>query len=324
MLTARRSLSLVGSALTAAVVATACGSSQSPETGDDEQIRIVASTNVWGSIAEAVAGNYAEVEAIIEEPSADPHSFEASPADAAAITDASLVVYNGGGYDEFVDDVLGSSTREIPVVEAFALAEDAADTPDEAAASDSEDDDHSGHAHGAINEHVWYDTDVVAGVAQQIAAQLSALDPDNAEAYGANAETFGARLGEVDSLIAAIAASDPGAAVAQTEPIAHYLVEAAGLEDATPAEFEQAVEDGNDPSPAAIAETLTLVGDKQVRALIYNVQTEGVVTANLRDTAQRAGVPVVEVTETLPEGTDDYITWLTDTAQSLADAVAAD
>lgn len=101
------------------------------------------------------------------------------------------------------------------------------------------------------------------------------------------------------------------------------LLEAAGLEDTTPAEFEQAVEDGNDPSPAAIAETLTLVGDKQVRALIYNVQTEGVVTANLRDAAQRAGVPVVEVTETLPEGTD-YITWLTDTVQSLADAVAAD
>ncbi|MFD6856945.1 hypothetical protein ACFWCF_06320 [Rhodococcus sp. NPDC060090] len=54
---------------------------------------------------------------------------------------------------------------------------------------------------------------------------------------------------------------------------------------------------GNAPSPAAIAETLALVGDKRVRALIYNVQTEGEVTANL------------------PENTD-YMAWLRATAQS--------
>nr|AIU93454.1 hypothetical protein LRS1606.20 [Rhodococcus sp. NS1] len=317
-------MSLVGSALTAAVVATACGTSEVTDTAGDGPIRIVASTNVWGSIAGAVAGEHAEVEAIIEEPSADPHSFEASPADAAAITQASLVVYNGGGYDEFVDDVLGSSSRDVPTVEAFTLAENAADTPDEAAAHDDEDgtDDHSGHVHGAINEHLWYDTDVVAGVAQQIAEQLSSLDPDNAGAYEANAEAFGARLADVDNVIAAIAASAPGARVAQTEPIAHYLVEAAGLDDITPGEFEDAVENGNDPSPAAIADTLTLVGDKRVRVLIYNIQTESSVTANLRTAAESAGVPVVEVTETLPEDTD-YLTWLSATTQSLADAVAA-
>ncbi|MCK8675438.1 transposase [Rhodococcus sp. HM1] len=43
------------------------------------------------------------------------------------------------------------------------------------------------------------------------------------------------------------------------------------------------------------------VAEPAAGPLIYNVQTEGVVTANLRDTAQRAGVPMVEVTETLPE-----------------------
>ena len=61
---------------------------------------IVASTDVWGSVAKAVAGDRATVTSIINSASADPHSFEASPADAAAIIDASLVVYNGGGYDQ--------------------------------------------------------------------------------------------------------------------------------------------------------------------------------------------------------------------------------
>src|SRR4051794_17992208 len=69
-------------------------------------VSVVASTDVWGSVATAVAGDHAQVRPIINNPAQDPHSFEASPADAAAISDAQLVVYNGGGYDHFIDDVL--------------------------------------------------------------------------------------------------------------------------------------------------------------------------------------------------------------------------
>ena len=130
---AQRTMALIGSALTAAVALTACSSDEAVGTSDG-QVSVVASTNVWGSVAGAVAGEHATVTAIIEEPSADPHSFEASPSDAAAITEASLVVYNGGGYDQFVDDVLGGSGSAIPAVDAFALAERAADTPEEAGA----------------------------------------------------------------------------------------------------------------------------------------------------------------------------------------------
>jgi zinc/manganese transport system substrate-binding protein len=110
--------------------------------------------------------------------------------------------------------------------------------------------------------------------------------------------------------------------VAQTEPIAHYLLVAAELKDATPEEFTNAIEDGNDPSPAAIAATRQLLSEKQARALVYNIQTQDKVTQDMRTTAETAGVPVVEVTETLPEGLD-YIQWQTQTAESLANALSA-
>ncbi|MCT2061554.1 MULTISPECIES: metal ABC transporter solute-binding protein, Zn/Mn family [Dietzia] len=316
-------MALTGVALTTAVALTACSSTDDGGASDTAQVSVVASTNVWGSVAEAVAGEHATVTAIIDEPSADPHSFEASPADAAAITDASLVVYNGGGYDKFVDDVLGGSGSAIPAVDAFSLAERAADTPEEAAADDDghdDHDDHAGHAHGSINEHVWYDTAVAGAMASAIAEQLAGIDPANAAAYTANAETFRAQLTDVDAVIASIAADDADAVVVQSEPIAHYLIEAARLDNATPAEFERAMENGTDPSPAAITETLALMGDKRVRALIYNVQTQDDVSQNLRATAEESGIPVVEVTETLPENTD-YITWITAAAQSLGRAL---
>ena len=66
------------SALTALTVA-ACGSQ-----GDSARsAKVVATTNVWGSVATAVAGGHADVKAILTNDAADPHSFEASPADAA-------------------------------------------------------------------------------------------------------------------------------------------------------------------------------------------------------------------------------------------------
>ena len=85
-------------------------------------------------------------------------------------------------------------------------------------------------------------------------------------------------------------------------------------------EFMRAVENGTDPSPASIAETRQLLADKKVRVLVYNSQTVDKVTENIRENAENAGIPVVEVTETLPEGMD-FVQWQTATAQSLADAL---
>ncbi|WP_137723186.1 metal ABC transporter solute-binding protein, Zn/Mn family [Prescottella subtropica] len=305
----RIAVAVIGTALTGAGL-TACGTAP----GDDGQIRVVASTNVWGSVAQAVAGDRLEVVSIVTEPSADPHSYEASPADAAKITDASLVVLNGGGYDQFVEDVLkaGGTT---PTVDAFALHEQRTGT--HAGESDG---DHAGHAHGAVNEHVWYDMPTVDAVATAIAEQLGKLDPEGTDVYTRNAETFRTQLRTVSEITTSIAAGHRDTPIAQTEPIAHYLIEAAELKDVTPEAFTGAVENGTDPSPAAIAATRQLLSDKQAHVLVYNVQTEDKVTRAMRGTADTAGVPVVEVTETLPAGTD-FVTWQTQAAQSLADAL---
>ena len=81
---------------------------------------MVASTDVWGSVARAVAGDHITVKSILTGADTDPHSYQASPSDAAAITDASLVVYNGGGYDPWVDDVLAGHPA-VKSVDAFSF-----------------------------------------------------------------------------------------------------------------------------------------------------------------------------------------------------------
>ena len=87
---------------TVAIGAAGCTQQESSQP-DHGAANVVASTDVWGSVAGAVAGDHAAVTSIMSGTVADPHSFEASPADTAAITDASLVVFNGGDYDHWVD-----------------------------------------------------------------------------------------------------------------------------------------------------------------------------------------------------------------------------
>ena len=260
---------------------------------------VVASTNVWGSVAAQIAGQDADIESIINSPTEDPHEYQTTPSDAAHIRDASLVIVNGGDYDEFAEQA--ADGRDKPTINAV-------DTRKGTGAEDDE------------NEHVWYDVNTVGAVADKIAHELGGADPAHAQAYTDRAAAFRGQLTKINDITARIAAEHPKSPVLQTEPIGHYLLQAAGATDRTPHAFAEAVEQGTDPAPADVATVRELVHAKQIRAVIYNKQTEGKTTADVADTARKTGVPVVEVTETLPEGTD-YVRWQTGNAQALADAL---
>ncbi len=291
---------LLGATLLAFTVA-ACGGEQPQTQNQTQGLTVVASTDVWGSIARAVAGDHAKVDSILTSPTDDPHSYEATPANAAAIADASLVVYNGGGYDHWVDDVLAAHPA-VATVDAYSLLA-AQTTPD-----------------GPANEHVFYDPAVAKAVAARIADRLAGDDAANADAYRANAAEFGRQTDAIAASERAIGEKHPGAAVVATEPVAHYLLVNAGVADRTPEGFASAAEQGDDPSPADLAAMLDLIEKHQVSALLVNTQTESAVTKQIQEAARKAALPIVEVTETLPEGLN-YLDWQRKTAEALGTAL---
>lgn len=263
---------------------------------------VVASTDVWGSVAQLIAGGDARVTSIISNGAADPHSFEPSPSDAAALTDASIVVFNGGGYDRWVQSVL-DERGDANAVDAYSLLDAAAVGEPQPA-----------------NEHVFYELRTASAVAGELAAKLAAADPGKTDEYRSRADDFTRRAETIRGAENALRSQAPGAAVIATEPVAHYLVRAAGLTDKTPAGFIAAIEHDTDPAPADLAAALDLITSRQVAALIVNEQTMTATTRRLRDAARDAGVPIVPVTETLPAGTD-YLTWQNDTVTRLGEAL---
>jgi zinc/manganese transport system substrate-binding protein len=276
-----------------------CGPDSGPSAADGK-VAVAASTNVWGSVASAVGGDRVSVDSLIDDASADPHAHPDKPEDATVLAGADLVVYNGGGYDDFFTKLIDGTGTDAKQVDAFAL---------------------SGHGDGA-NEHVWYDLPTVKKVADRIAADLSAIDPDHKAMFAANAKRFGT---EVDALAAAAeraGAAEPGAKVVATEPVAHYLLESAGLTDATPTEFSEAIEEETDPPVAAVAKTTDLITGKRVAVLVANAQTQTAITDSLIESARESGIPVVTVTETLPPGVTSYVEWMTKQVDAIAGALA--
>src|SRR5262245_20958183 len=85
----------------AAVALVAAGCAGGPDAAADGKVPVVTSTNVWASVVRAVGGTGVSVQSLINNPSADPHSYNDKPEDATLLTNARLVVYNGGGYDDF-------------------------------------------------------------------------------------------------------------------------------------------------------------------------------------------------------------------------------
>ena len=333
MRTWSRPLAVAAAVSLTAALAAGCSSDDGGTTADGK-VSIVASTDVWGSVAAAVAGDKAEVTSLYNSPTGDPHEFEPNAQDTAKVSEAGVVVLNGGHYDTYMEDAPKSSGAV--VINAFELAESGHEEPgheeaghEEAGHEDAGHEDsgteESGHDHGAggANEHVFYDLAVAGLVADEVAEALSEKDSANAQTYRDNVTEFNKRLDELTAQVAAIKTANPDAPVAQTEPLAYYLLLDAGLKDVTPAGLQDAVEAGQSPSARDIAATQDLLRGRQVRALIYNTQAVDEGTKALLDIANRSGVPVVDFTETLPAGTTDYIEWQKANVESLTSALAS-
>lgn len=305
MISARASLRrLAVTALVAAtgLTAVACSSDDAPRT--TERPIVVASTDVWASVAGAVGGDHAEVTALFNSPGADPHEFEPSMADTAKLQDADVVVYNGGHYDAYVENAIKGS-RAITVNATSFLPGGA--TPAE---HDHEGDDHAGHDHGdGANEHVFYDLALVGQVATGTADALARVSPTHAQYYRDNAASFNEGITGLRDRLAAIKAAHDGAKVASTEALSSYLLDEAGLVDIAPAAFTAAVENGQSPSAADVAKFTDLLNAREPKALIFNTQAIDPATQTVLQIARRNAIPVVELTESLPAGVTDYLVW---------------
>jgi zinc/manganese transport system substrate-binding protein len=285
-----------------ALLASACTSSSAAGPAGSGTIVAVGAENEYANVISQVGGKYVQVSAIMSNPNTDPHTFEASASVARLVSGAQLVVQNGVGYDTFMntlENATPSSSRKVIVVQNLLGLPTA--TP---------------------NPHLWYQPSTMPAVANAIAADLAAVQPDHASYFKANAAAFTNSLTAWNNAIAAFKAKYPGTPVATTEPVADYMLQAAGVDNMTPFAFQADIMNGTDPSAQDVAVERSLFTQHKVKAFLYNQQVTDTLTESFVTLAHANGIPVVGVYETMPVPGYDYQSWMLTEVQDLQKAVA--
>jgi zinc/manganese transport system substrate-binding protein len=305
---ARILLAAVGAAVAATVVLAVRGGPSAAAPASDAGsaaaagvINAVGAENQYADVIRQVGGKYVRVTALLSNPNTDPHTFEASSAVARQVAGAALVVQNGLGYDGFmtaIEDATPSAGRTVIDVQHLLNLPDR--TP---------------------NPHLWYQPATMPRVAAAVAAALSRLRPADAAYFQANARAFGHALTPWSDALAEFRAAHHGTAVAVTEPVADYLLQAAGVVNKTPWTFQADVMNGTDPAPQDVAAVRALLANRQVAALIYNEQVTDPLTESLIALAAQHGIPVVGVYEIMPQPGYDYQSWMLAETAALRQAV---
>jgi zinc/manganese transport system substrate-binding protein len=289
--------------LGAVLVGTAACSSTAPSSpAEDGVIQAVGAENQYANVLAQIGGRYVHVSSVLDNPNTDPHTFESSPQVAGEVSNADLVVQNGVGYDDFMTKIEAASPsphRSVIVVQHLLGLPD--DTP---------------------NPHLWYSPKTMPAVAKALTTDLSRLDPSHAAYFAAHLTAFDASLTPWLQAIASFRAEYGGTAVATTEPVADYLLEAMGTRNLTPFAFQADIMNGVDPAPQDITLEDGFFTKHQVKVFCYNQQVVDALTTSVRLNAQRAGVPVVGVYETMPTPGYDYQSWMLAEVKAIERAVA--
>ena len=264
-------------------------------------IKAVGAENEYADVISQIGGQYVEVSAIESDPNTDPHTFEVSPAVAAQIAAAEIVVKNGVGYDSWADKIIAatpSSKRKVVDVQHLLGLPD--NTP---------------------NPHLWYDPKTMPAVAKAVADNLSALIPAQASYFRANLKKFDASLQPWSAAIASFKARYGGTPVAVTEPVADYMLQAIGCDIATPFSLQAAIMNGTDPSPQDVSTQNALFDGRKVKVFVYNQQVTDSLTQSFLSLAKKNEIPVVGVYETMPSGYR-YQSWMVAEVEAMRKAVA--
>lgn len=171
---------MLGVALAVLLTLTGCGSAAG-DSGED--LHVVATTSIWGDVVANIVGDDATVDVLIPT-GADAHDFEPTSGQIASLQDADLVIANGLGLEETMEDTLqtaladGANVYEVaPDLDPIEFSaedhddEDGEEHEDEEGSHEDESHDHEGE-----DPHVWFDPLRLATAAELIAERLTEID----------------------------------------------------------------------------------------------------------------------------------------------------
>lgn len=244
-----------------------------------EVIKIVAAENVYGGIAQQIGDSSVTVVSIMNNPNQDPHEFQADSATAKAVADADIIIYNGIGYDSWMEKLLG--TRGKPGRQVIKVSDLVG-------------------AKMGDNPHLWYDPKTMPALATRLSNMLSKKT---------ELLIFLQSMQPFLDKIATLKEKYHGISVSATEPLFGLMASALDWKMLNNG-YQLAIMNGTEPSFKQIIDFQKSLTSKKIQLLFYNSQVMNPATAQLQKIAQQNGIPVLGIAETQPATSKNYQEWM--------------
>ena len=132
-------------------------------------------------MAQNVAGERVRVEPLLPL-GLDPHTYEPTPRDLVRIAESQVLIINGAGFEEWLEELLDNTGGQGQVIEAAEGLTESSDRP--------------------ADPHFWLDPISAITYVENIRDGLSAIDPQGQQVYHRNAEAYIEELKALDAWIA--------------------------------------------------------------------------------------------------------------------------
>ncbi|MGI1820494.1 metal ABC transporter solute-binding protein, Zn/Mn family [Lactobacillus johnsonii] len=284
-------ISIMGLVTLLSLITVGCSNKQN-STSQSDKISIVTTTNVYSDIAKNIVGKYGTATAIIDKSSVDPHDFDPTTADAKKVAQANIIVANGLGYDSWMNKLAKSVDKKPVLVGEDLMGLKSGDNP-----------------------HIWYNLDMPTKYVDYLVKRLSKLDKKHAAYFKENGEKYLAKIDKIKQLAQANKGDQKPVFV--SEPVFDYALQEAGYKIGDK-KFEEAIENGTDPSPKTINEMNNAIKQKKIAFFVNNTQASSSTVKSFVKLAKKNNILVLNVRETIPNNTT-YLAWMKENYQKLAD-----
>jgi ABC-type Zn uptake system ZnuABC Zn-binding protein ZnuA len=208
----------------------------------DNKIKVITTFSTLNSFVEGVGGEYVSVRNLVPV-GASPETYQPAPQDIAALSQAQLLVQNGGGIEVWLEPTLANASNAS--VKRLVLSD--------------------GLPKIGNNPHLWMDPVLARAYTEKIRAALASMDPAHARQYAQNARAYEAQLAALQRDIAAQIAKIPPqhrAMIIFHNAFDYYNrrfgIQTVGVIELSP---------GQDPNPQYIGQLVTLARAHDVHAV---------------------------------------------------------
>ena len=249
-----------------------------------------------GHPREQLGGSGVQVTSIINSTNVDAHDYEPTTSDIAKLQKARIVIVNGAGYDSWAVKAAQSAKSQV-INAARSVASRMAAT----------------RTSGSRRR--------CAKRSHRPSPGHTSTRPDGKADFDKLNQQWRSKEDEVARKITETKRKADGEAYAATESVAEYLAGDLGLKDATPTGYMRATANESEPTPTDIKQFTDMLEAGKIGLLVVNIQEETELTGKIVIAAKSSNIPIVELTEQMPEQYDSLTDWMAALVDAFSQAI---